>query len=83
MKQIRTTCSKRVDEKIRCSFCDSYVVKNGKSSVGNQRYYCKNCKHSQVEKYRYKSYESTIDTQIKLLTKEGCGIRTATSIIFL
>lgn len=81
MQESHSTCIKRVDGKLGCSFCDSYVVKNGKSSVGNQRYYCKKCKHSQVESYRYKSYESRVDRDIVVLTKEGCGIRSIGRIL--
>lgn len=81
MKQIRSTCIKPVVEQKSCSKCGLYMIKHGKSNEGNQRYRCKCCNYTQVFCYRYKSYESRIDRDIIVLTKEGCGIRSTSRIL--
>ena len=81
MQSNGSTCIKCVDGKLTCSFCNDYVVKNGRNSVGNQRYKCKRCNYTRVWEYRYKSYQSAINSQIVLHTIEGCGIRSIARIL--
>ena len=81
MKQIRSTCIKPVVGHKICLKCKNYMIKHGKSSEENQRYRCKKCNYTQVEKYRYKSYESNVNSDIKTLTKEGCSIRSIGRIL--
>ncbi|MNU55780.1 IS1 transposase [compost metagenome] len=60
---------------MECRKCKSQtIVKNGKSKLGIQRFYCKNCHHSFPEDYHYGSCRVS-NEQIILLLKESCGIR--------
>jgi insertion element IS1 protein InsB len=81
MKQIRSTCIKPVVQQKICLKCENHMTKHGKSGEDNQRYRCKKCNYTQVEEYRYKSYCATVNSDIKLLTKEGCGIRSIGRIL--
>jgi insertion element IS1 protein InsB len=57
------------------------MVKNGKTKSGKQRYLCKNCKSTQVQRYAYKAYNPNINQQIIILTKEGLGIRSTARVL--
>lgn len=57
------------------------MIKYGKTKLGNQRYQCKSCNKTRVGYYCYKAYESTIDQNIILLTKEGLGIRSTARVL--
>lgn len=74
MSQKPVKCFRCVDEKI-------LMVKNGKTLSGKQRYLCKICKATRVENYTYCAYQSNIDQQIILLTKEGLGIRSTARVL--
>lgn len=66
---------------MECKKCNSPgVVKNGKSQIGNQRYYCKSCKCSFQTTYYYASC-LVPDFQITTLLKESCGIRSIGRIL--
>lgn len=65
----------------KCVDGDHGMIKNGKSRQGKQRYKCKLCGKTRVEKYSYKAYKSDINTSIVLLTKEGLGIRSISRIL--
>ena len=67
-------------EKINCPNCDGISVKNGKQNE-RQRYICKQCQKSFQLKYTYKAYSSETNDLIKILLKEGCGIRSISRII--
>lgn len=41
----------------KCEICGTNLVKNGKTSSGKQRWYCKICKHSSTVKYDNSTYE--------------------------
>lgn len=57
-------------------------VKNGRiKTTGKQRYYCKTCKCSFIEKYTRKSYEHDIDTRIIRLVRESCGTRSISRLL--
>ena len=66
---------------IRCVDGCVGLVKFGKTKSGNQRYICKLCKKTKVEKYVYHSYKPDIDRNIILFTKEGLGIRSTARIL--
>lgn len=57
------------------------MVKYGKAKSGKQRFICKNCKKTQVENYSYQAYNTNINQQIVILTKEGVGIRSTARIL--
>ena len=74
-------CIKSVGSPPTCYKCGSYIIKYGKSDQNKQRYYCKNCKCTQVEKYSYSAFEPQINPNIIALTKEGCGIRSTARLL--
>ena len=66
---------------MKCKHCSAEdCIRKGKRK-DKQRYYCKNCKHSFQEFYRYKAWEPAINTWIRVLLKEGCGIRSISRIL--
>lgn len=67
-------------EKKRCPNCNGYAIKNGKQKE-NQRYKCKVCQKSFQLQYHYKAYEPQVDSLIKTLLKEGCGVRSISRIL--
>jgi IS1 family transposase/transposase-like protein len=67
-------------ENIVCPKCNFQVVKSGVQN-GNQRYKCKRCNRRFQDKYCYKAYEPSVNTQVCILLKEGCGIRSISRII--
>ena len=56
---------------MKCKFCKGKCVKYGVQKDGTQRYKCKKCGKTQQGDYKYKAYDTDIDNQIVLLTKEG------------
>ena len=64
---------------MECKKCGGKAVKNGVSKSGVQRYRCR-CGASFQSSYTYKA-SRVDDEQIKLLTKEGCGIRSTARIL--
>ena len=64
-----------------CNECNKTMIKFGKTKLGNQRYQCKSCKKTKVGDYFYKAYESTINQNIILFTKEGLGIRSTARVL--
>ncbi|NDI98177.1 IS1 family transposase [Flavobacterium sp. LaA7.5] len=66
---------------MNCIRCKTLAVKNGKQANGKQRYYCKSCKNNFQSTYSYKAYLKGINTLIKDLLKEGCGIRSISRIL--
>lgn len=73
-------CFQNVD-KTTCSKCESkQIVKNGKTSKGEQRFVCKCCRRCFQRHYRYQSCKVS-DKQIKQLIYEGCGIRSTSRIL--
>lgn len=65
----------------RCVGEINSMIKYGKTKSGNQRYICKLCKKTRVENYNYQAYESDINKNIILFTKEGLGIRSTARIL--
>ncbi len=74
MSQKAVKCFRCVDER-------NLMVKNGKARSGKQRYLCKICKATRVESYTYSAYQTNIDQQIIILTKEGLGIRSTARVL--
>jgi IS1 family transposase/transposase-like protein len=64
-----------------CNSCTNAMIKYGKTKLGNQRYQCKFCNKTKVGNYLYKAYESTINQNIILFTKEGLGIRSTARVL--
>ena len=59
---------------IKCQHCQSETIKFGKTG-NKQRYRCKNCKKIQLSTYKKHAYEASINSDIVVHVKEGCGIR--------
>ncbi|TPD73661.1 IS1 family transposase [Flavobacterium microcysteis] len=57
------------------------IIKYGKTKSGNQRFICKICGKTKVEKYIYKAYCSELNDGIVLFTKEGLGIRSTARVL--
>ena len=61
---------------VECPHCKGIEVdKHGKSSVGKQRYYCKNCKTTFQLDYSYNACSPSICSQIYFQTINGSGTR--------
>ena len=60
---------------MKCKICKGECLKCGVQKGGTQRYKCKKCGKTQQGDYKYKAYDTDIDNQIILLTKEGVRIR--------
>ncbi|TCN49395.1 IS1 family transposase, partial [Flavobacterium circumlabens] len=45
------------------------MIKYGKTKSGAQRYICKQCRKTRVEKYIYQAYKSDMDKNIIQFTK--------------
>ena len=72
----------RCGDSYTCPVCKSeHLVKNGKTKVGKQRYSCKKCGKRFITDYTYKAYQSNINQQIILFTKEGLGIRSTARVL--
>lgn len=67
-------------EKITCPDCQGTSVKNGFQN-DKQRYKCKLCNRRFQLEYHYKAYTSETNNLIKILLKEGCGVRSISRII--
>lgn len=74
MSQKLIQCFRCVDER-------NLMVRNGKILSGKKRYLCKICKATRVESYTYSAYQTNIDRQIIILTKEGLGIRSTARVL--
>ncbi|MEM7161702.1 MAG: IS1 family transposase [Bacteroidota bacterium] len=57
------------------------AIKYGKTNQGKQRYKCKKCSSTFLKSYSYKAYETSTNSTIKVLLKEGVGIRSSARII--
>lgn len=75
------SCYRCVDEKITCSSCNSYVVKNGFTKGRKQRYKCAVCHTSKVLDPAPAGFGKRLHSRIICLVKEGCGIRSSSRIL--
>ena len=65
-----------------CPICKSdKLIKSGKTTNGKQRYCCQKCNKRFITEYTYKAYQSNINQQIVLFTKEGLGIRSTARVL--
>lgn len=80
MQKVTPKCSRYVDLKKSCIYCQKKCVKNG-ISYGKQRYLCKSCKRSFVESYEYNACQVNTNSTIKKYLKEGCGIRSIARLL--
>ena len=66
---------------MKCKYCHQIsTIKKGKRN-NLQRYYCKDCKCYFQCNYRYKAYKNDIDTLLRQLLKEGCGVRSISRVL--
>jgi insertion element IS1 protein InsB len=82
MQQSVTNLPNRVECNIPCNTCKGYTYLHGKTPAGKQRYKCKKCNSTFINKYSYQSYEVS-DRQIISLLKEGCGIRSIARLLYI
>jgi insertion element IS1 protein InsB len=82
MQQSVTNLPNRVEYNMPCNTCKGYTYLHGKTPAGKQRYKCKNCNSTFINKYSYQSYEVS-DRQIISLLKEGCGIRSIARLLYI
>ena len=66
---------------IDCKTCEAPCIKKGFDKNGRQRVYCKSCKNYQLLTYYKLAWLPTINESIKMLVKEGCGIRSISRIL--
>ena len=66
---------------MKCKKCNQKCIKHGKTIKGKQRHYCKTCKKTQQENYLYKAYKKDVNSNLVLLLKEGCGIRSISRLL--
>lgn len=81
MPENSTMCSQSVGNILTCRFCNGFIIKYGKSQAGKARYRCKDCTKTMLCDYTYKACKGEINSQIIILTKEGCGIRSTARIL--
>jgi insertion element IS1 protein InsB len=75
MIRIESSCIK-VSDAYSCPYCKSKnIIKNGTTKTKKQQYHCKNCNQRFIDYYTYKAYNTSLNKNIVLLTKEGLGIR--------
>jgi insertion element IS1 protein InsB len=65
-------CYSKVGE---CPFCKQDAIKYGFSKCGKQRFQCKSCRKTFIGSYTRNTIGQHTSDQIKMLLKEGCGIR--------
>lgn len=74
-------CIKGVVDLECCAVCGGNIIKHGQTSSGNQRFRCKSCGKTRVEKYRYNAYDNSINPNIVALLKEVVGIRSTARLL--
>lgn len=66
----------------RCGNCGlNEVIKYGFSKNGHQRFQCRGCKKTFMAVYSRRFINNTVNEEIKILLKEGCGIRSIGRIL--
>ncbi len=79
--QNRTSCSRGVDEKRKRCKCGDFLIFNGKTNYGKQRFLCRRCKTTKVAEPNISSYGMQFNKQIIQLTNEGLGIRSSARVL--
>jgi insertion element IS1 protein InsB len=81
MIRIESSCIK-VSDAHSCPYCKSKnIIKNGTTKTKKQQYHCKNCCQRFIDYYTYKAYNTSLNKNIVLLTKEGLGIRSTARVL--
>jgi insertion element IS1 protein InsB len=80
MLQEEHKCYRIVDGSMKCMLCEGNCVKNGKTKELTQRYKCKQCGKTFMEKYINKAYV-VANKSITALLKEGSGIRSMARLL--
>jgi insertion element IS1 protein InsB len=80
MLQEEHKCYKIVGGILQCVICSGNCIKHGKINGITQRYKCKQCGKTFMEKYINKAYVVT-DKSITALLKEGSGIRSMARLL--
>ncbi|SMC70190.1 IS1 family transposase [Moheibacter sediminis] len=76
-----TKCFK-VSDTVICPNCKAnQIIKNGKTKTGKQQFLCKSCKKRFIDFYTYNAYQTDLNQQIIILTKEGLGIRSTARVL--
>ncbi|WP_347923785.1 hypothetical protein [Pontimicrobium sp. SW4] len=66
---------------MNCKYCGQInTIKKGKRN-NTQRFYCKDCERYFQNDYTYKAYGSSINSLLKQLLKEGCGVRSISRML--
>ncbi|MFM7023303.1 MAG: IS1 family transposase [Flavobacteriales bacterium] len=65
---------------LKCRFCKGLCVKNGKDSIGVQKYKCNGCGKNQREAYRYRAYVLDLEKEIVKCIRNGVGMRGMSNI---
>jgi insertion element IS1 protein InsB len=65
----------------KCPYCEHGAKKYGFTLGGKQRFRCKKCFRTFIDVYNQKLSVEHIDNKIKVLLKEGCGIRSIGRIL--
>lgn len=81
MPQTSPSCN-RIGVLKQCIYCQSLgVIKSGKTSNGKQRFLCRGCNRKFIASYTYAAYDSSTNTNIVKLLKEGVGIRSTARLL--
>jgi insertion element IS1 protein InsB len=75
-------CSKVVGGSLQCMLCKGNCIKHGKTEEATQRYKCKQCGKTFMEKYMNKAYVIA-NIIITALLKEGFGIRSMARLLHI
>jgi IS1 family transposase/transposase-like protein len=68
---------------MKCNYCNSVCVKNGRQKSGVQKFRCKNCKKYQQENYKYQARIKYKKDLIVPLIIHNCGFRAAAEVLNL
>lgn len=65
-----------------CPHCNGkQIIKNGKTKNEKQQFFCKSCNKRFIDFYTHNAYQTDLNQQIIILTKEGLGIRSTARVL--
>lgn len=76
-----TSCSRGVDGKQKRCECGHFLILNGKTNYGKQRFLCRTCNTTKVADPKRVTYGNRFNNQIIQLTREGLGIRSTARVL--
>lgn len=79
--QYQTLCSRGVAGKPKRCVCGNFLILNGKTRYGKQRFLCRTCKTTKVAEPKVITYGNHFNNQIIQLTNEGLGIRSTARVL--